>query len=561
MSSVFPLSRGKAHALAFVSGFLYFLAFPGIDVWPLGFVALVPLFVALRGQRAHRGAAIGWTAGFTMTMCGFYWLLEMLRTFSGFGTPLCLLFMAILCAYQAGRIGLMGWIATRAEMRGWPSKLSFAVAFVASELTFPLLFPWAYAATVHQIPVLTQTAELGGPIAVGLVLLAANLALAELVVARMEKRSADRRVAGALALVPVVASLYGVIRIHQVDAKTAAAPKARVGVVQANMSLMGKRHDRFEGLRRHLALTNEVERGGKLDLVVWSETSVVAPEDEQLAPSAYRRMFTARLGIPAIFGAVLVREVPDAREYILFNAALLSNANGDVVGRYDKQYLLAFGEYLPFGDEFPSLYEISRNSGHFSPGKTVKPLRLDGHGIATFICYEDIIASFVRKIVNAGDTDLLVNITNDAWFGDSTEPWIHLALAQFRAIEHRRFLVRSTNSGVSAFVDPVGRVQAHTGTFKQQSIASEIAWLRATTGYELWGDAPWWLTTLVALGFVIRTRPGHRDRRSHPPKPKDDEPSARDDAKPDDTSEDEEQSEEKSSEPDGGPADSGEDSA
>jgi apolipoprotein N-acyltransferase len=528
MTSPFPLPRGKAHALAFASGFLYFLAFPGVDLWPLGLVALAPLFIALKGQPAHRGAAVGWTAGFTMTMCGFYWLLEMLRTFSGFGTPLCLLFMAILCGYQAGRIALMGWLATRAEARGWPPRLCFAVAFVASELTFPLLFPWAYGATVHQVPALTQVAELGGPIAVGLVLLAANLAVAELVIARMEKRAADRKLVALLAAVPVVAALWGVVRIHQVDAKTAAAPKARVGVVQANMALMAKREDRFEGLRRHLTLTHQLEEKGKLDLVVWSETSVMAPEDEDRAPNAYRNMFAARLGVPAIFGAVLVREVPDVRKYVLFNSALLSNLNGNVVGRYDKQYLLAFGEYLPLGEQFPELYEISRNSGRFSPGSTVLPLRLDGHGIATFICYEDIIPSFVRSIVRAGDTDLLVNITNDAWFGDSTEPWIHLALAQFRAIEHRRYLVRATNSGVSAFVDPVGRVQAHTGTFRAESLASEVAWLRATTGYELWGDIPWWLTTLVALGFVIRTRPGHHVRLSRPPpkpkKPKPPEP-------------------------------------
>jgi apolipoprotein N-acyltransferase len=240
---------------------------------------------------------------------------------------------------------------------------------------------------------------------------------------------------------------------------------------------------------------------------VWSETSVVAPQDEEIAPAFYRNQFTATLGAPAIFGAVLVRRVEDARGYVLFNSALLSNGTGEVTGRYDKQFLLAFGEYLPFGEQFPKLYEISRNSGRFTPGKTLAPLPLGKYGIATFICYEDISSSFVRSIVKTGDTDLLVNITNDAWFGDTTEPWIHLALAKMRAIEHRRFLVRSTNSGVSAFVDPVGRLVKNTGTFRKEAIATEVAWLRPTTLYGILGDALWWLLSAAAIGMAFVRRP------------------------------------------------------
>lgn len=504
---IFPLRKRTAHALAFVSGLLYFLAFPGIEVWPLAFICLVPLVIALRGQRPRAAAGIAWTSGFTMTMCGFYWLLEMLRTFSGFPTALCLVFMAILCAYQAGRLAMSGWLYARAEARDWPPGLAFAGAFVASELVFPLLFPWAFGATVHRLPIMIQVGELGGPIAVGLAVVCANLGLAELVLSRFERRAPRAKLAAAWFAVPLLTALYGAVRIPMVDATTAAAPKARVGIVQANMSLMGKRRDKNEGLRRHLTLTRELQREAPLDLVVWSETSVMAPQQEEIAPLLYKRQFAQGLGTAAIFGAVLVRHVDDAREYVLFNSALLSNNAGDVVGRYDKQFLLAFGEYLPFGEEFPKLYEISRNSGRFTPGKTLKPLPLGEHGIATFICYEDISASFVRSIVKAGDTDLLVNITNDAWFGDTTEPWIHLAMSELRAVEHRRFLVRSTNSGVSAFVDPVGRVLKTSGTFRQEALAAEIAWLRPTTVYEAIGDSLWWLVTALSIAAAFLRRP------------------------------------------------------
>jgi apolipoprotein N-acyltransferase len=189
--------------------------------------------------------------------------------------------------------------------------------------------------------------------------------------------------------------------------------------------------------------------------------------------------------------------------------------------------LLAFGEYLPFGDTFPILYRWSPNSSKFTPGHTLEPLKIEDHAIATCICYDDIFPSFMNTVVNAGPTDLLANLTNDAWFGDTTEPWIHLALAQFRSIEHRRYFVRSTNSGISAFIDPVGRVVDHTDPFKAQALAHEIAWLHASTPYELWGDLPWWLASLavVAAGFVTR-RPKSslvpsrtEERRSSPTSP------------------------------------------
>ncbi len=505
-----PIAKRPATALAALSGFLYFLAFPGIDIWPLAFVALVPLIVALRGQTARRATWLGWVAGFVMTMCGFYWLLNMLKTFSGFSTPLCLLFMSILCGYQAGRIALCGWLTARAEARGYPFFPVFAAAMVTSELVFPLLFPWTYAATVHQLPILLQLAEIGGPFLPTLVLVAVNLAAAEFVFARMQQRPARIRLVLGLVSTLLVAAAYGGIRISMVDARVAAAEKAEVGLVQANMSLMGKRRNKDEGLRRHVGKTRELLSQGPLDLVVWSETSVMAPQQEEYAPLTYRLQFAGSLGVPAIFGAVLVRNVQDGRGYVLFNSALLSDQRGEVVGRYDKQYLLAFGEYLPFGDTFPKLYEISRNSGRFSKGTTLEPLRLGDRGLATFICYEDIDAGFVRSIVNSGETDLLVNITNDAWFGDTTEPWIHLALSKLRAIEHRRFFVRSTNSGVSAFIDPVGRVLKHTGTFREEAARETVAWLRGSTVYGIVGNAPWWLLALLSAAVAFRRRPGGR---------------------------------------------------
>jgi apolipoprotein N-acyltransferase len=498
------VGRRAAYLLGFATGLLYFLGFAGTDIWPCALVAMVPMAIAMEGQSPRRCLEIGAIAGFTMNMMGFYWLYGMLKMFSGFPGPICVFFMSVLCAYQGGRIALFGFLAGRARLRGWPFAPTFLLAFAASELLYPLLFPWYFSASVHQVPLLSQLGEVGGPYIVGLVLCAPSLALAELYLARRNKRAAARPlVIGGLAT-PIVAALIGAMRISQVEAQMEASPKVHVGIVQGDMPLLQKRDDHAESLRRHVRMTEELRRKGA-EFAVWSEAAVMwnIPEDDY--DSYLQHLFTRRLGIPALFGALLIGRDPDGRR--AYNVALASDGDGRVVGRYDKHYLLAFGEYIPFGETFPVLYEWSPNSGHLTPGKSIEPVMLAGHPVSALVCYEDILPAFVNNAVNHGKPEMIVNVTNDAWFGDTTEPWIHLALAKMRAIEHRRYLLRSTNSGVSAVIDPLGRVVANSGTYRQETVDAIAHWMTGPkTVYEIIGDIPWWLAALaiVAMGFVKR---------------------------------------------------------
>jgi apolipoprotein N-acyltransferase len=523
------LVKGRLAELgAILSGVLYFVAFAGFDQWWLTFVSLVPLWLSLQGQATKRATWLGFLCGLSMNLGGFYWLLNMLKTFSGFPTPLCLLFVVIICAYQGGRLALMGWLYGRAANRGWPAPLVFAAAFAASELVYPLLFPWYYAATVHQVPVLMQIAEIAGPIFVGLVLVAVNLAVAEPIRARLaamrrateparnasgsEERppvAMDARVIGAGVLAILVTVLFGALRISMVRGAMEKAPEVKVGFVQGNMGLMQKREKPGEGLRRHVAHTEALRAKG-VDFVVWSESSVTFAVPEELGTKGnfYRDRFAARLGVPTIFGAVLFRVDPDRERW--FNTAIATDAKGEFTGRYDKQFLLAFGEYLPFGETFPILYKWSPHSGRFSPGTSLEPVELDikgtKHKVSVLICYEDILPGFTNRAVTHAKPEMLVNITNDAWFGDTTEPWQHLALAKFRAVEHRRYLVRSTNSGVSAVIDPIGNVVVSTKTFVDDAREATARWLTAGTVYEIVGDTPWWLATFAIFVGAFRPR-------------------------------------------------------
>jgi apolipoprotein N-acyltransferase len=459
-------------------------------------------------QPTRRAALLGLLAGLTMNVAGFAWLEQMLTTFSGFPLPLCTLFLLIVCGYQGLRIGFLGWLYGRTTARGWPAAPMFAAAFVTSELLFPVLFWWYYAATVHQVPVLMQVGDLGGPVLGGLVLLAVNIALAEPIVARLERRPVARGplVAGAVTLVLTLA--YGALRVRAVDAAARSAPEATVGVVQANMGLMEKRTEHEEGLRRHLSLSDDLRAHGA-DFLVWSETSAMRPVRDETYGQELRTL-TRKIGLPTIFGAVIVKRVNDERGYVFYNSAVGSSADGTVDGRYDKQVLLAFGEYLPFGETFPILYRWSPNSGRFSSGTSLDPIMIDVHGekhpVTTLICYEDILPRFTNDAVRHANPELLVNMTNDAWFGDTSEPWEHLALSQLRAVEHHRYFVRGTNSGVSAVIDPVGRLVAHSGTFRPEGISAPIHWMRSHTLYEMLGDWPWLLVSVATLVAAFRRR-------------------------------------------------------
>ena len=189
-----------------------------------------------------------------------------------------------------------------------------------------------------------------------------------------------------------------------------------------------------------------------------------------------------------------------------------ADLDGTIRDGYAKNLLIPLAEYVPLASLIPAVEGWFPHVQEFGAATDTPALHLGAWRIATPICYEAVRPEFVRRMARASRPHLLVTLANDAWFGHSQEPWLHLALARLRAVEHRRFLVRSTNSGVSAFIDPVGRVISHTGTFEPAAQRAELGWLKSWTPYQLWGDAPWWLLSLliVAAGFV---GPERFDRR------------------------------------------------
>lgn len=502
-------TRGTVGALAILGGVTYFLGFAGFDIWPLAFVGFVPMLLAF-ARHDHELSekqvfAFGWLFGLAADIGGFYWLMRMLLDFSGFPWLACLFFMVVLCAYSGAARGLALWLAWRGRRRGWPLWLTLPLAVGCLEQFYVQLFDNYLANSFHNVPVLIQISDLGGPVLLSMIATLTNVALFELLIWLRNRTQPFPRVSLGSTVVLLTATIvYGLVRIGATDALSKASPEFDVGVVQTNMGLFQKREDPMEGHRRHLEQTAMLEQNGPLDLVVWPESAFTFFQREDLH-NVDRLVRARQVKSPLLYGGLALRG-DDLENPSFFNTAFLTDSSGNIIGSYDKTYLLAFGEYLPLGSVFPVLYDISPNSGRFTPGNHVKPLEIGNFRISTLICYEDILPAFVRRAVREGSPHLLVNVTNDAWFGDTTEPWIHLALAKFRAVEHHRWLIRATNSGVSAVVDPVGRVVKHTGVFTRENLHQKVRMMQTTTVYEMLGDWPGWLAMLGTLVLAFWRR-------------------------------------------------------
>jgi len=496
------------YVLAAISGALYFIGFAGFGIWPLSFVALLPALwaldpdVALVPLRRRQVLLIGFVFGIVLNIGGFYWVASTLRSFSGFSYVWCVLLASILWGYQAFALVIFSWLYHRARAWGAGNLLAATSAMCFAEWVFPALFKHYYGASLHNTPLAIQVADLGGPLLVTGLLTAANVGLYELSLAHRNGRIARRPVFITAALWAATLG-YGAYRIHEVDARVAAAPKIRVGMVQTNMGLTQKRDDPAEGLKRHIAQSEELQKKEKLDLLVWPESAFgwfLPPEIKNVRDVVFR----GAIHVPTLFGGLARRERDGSMR--AFNTAFMTDADGSIVGTYDKTYLLAFGEYIPFGDKFPALYDISPNSGRFTPGDHVQPVPLGPYRLGVLVCYEDILPGFVREAVRVGRPHVFVNVTNDAWFGDTHAPWEHLALAKLRAVEHHRALVRSTNSGVSAVVDPVGRMLATSGVFTRENLSAEVPMLDVDSLYAIpgIGDFPGYLSLLALIGLAVR---------------------------------------------------------
>jgi apolipoprotein N-acyltransferase len=504
--------RGGRPILAAVSGLALAAAFPSLDLEPLAWIGLVPLFLAIDGVRPRRAFLLGWISGVGFYLATCYWVAYTIASYTAvplpFAAGIVFLMAALLACYTGGFAAAVRCL----EVRRLPALWIAPFVWVALEWMrgwFLIGFPWAALGySQWRYHDLVQIVEVTGVYGVSAVLVFFNAVVAAVLRARGQR---PRRLVPALAVLSVLVvglPLWGRWRAAELAGRPAVG-RLTVGIVQGNVEQDHKWDPAYQDstLARYVDLTVQAARGGAR-LVVWPETATPF-FFQQPGP---RRDAVLRLardnGIHLLFGSPAVQRGRSG-EIEELNRAYLVAPDGREVATYDKMQLVPFGEYVPFERVFFFVNRIVHAVGRIVPGIVPTVFELPQGRFGVLICYEDVFPALTRRFM-AGGGDFLVNVTNDAWYGPTSAPHQHLAQATFRAIENRVPLVRAANTGISAIIDLDGRVRWRSGLFETLSHVEEIAWPGVRPVYtragDIFAELSWAIAVIALAWSVVRAR-------------------------------------------------------
>jgi apolipoprotein N-acyltransferase len=501
--------RGLRVTLAVASGLLLAASFPSLDVEPLAWIGLVPLLFASRGLGVGGAFAIGWLGGLVFYLGTVYWIAYTIVHYTAVplvaAVGVLLITAAALACYHGAFIAGLRWF----DRRRLPTIWLAPALWVTLEWLrgwFFIGFPWAALGySQYRYADLVQMVEVTGVYGISALLVFFNVVVAAVLASRGP---------GARRLVPALLVLTLLVTVlplagHRRAAAIAARPAVgtlRVALVQGNIEQDHKWDPAYQGetIARYRELTAAAAAAGA-SLVVWPETATPFFFQEAGPLREGVLELAARHRIWLLFGSPAFRQASDGRLEEL-NRAYLVSPEGREVGVYDKIQLVPFGEYVPFRRIFFFVDQVVHAVGLIAPGLVPTVFQIPAGRFGALICYEGIFPALTRQFVADG-ADFLVNVTNDAWYGRSSAPYQHLAQATLRAVENRVPLVRAANTGISAVVDPTGRIRWQGPLFEPLTHTAEIAWPGVRTFYSRYGDVFVWacvLASLAAFGYGVR---------------------------------------------------------
>jgi apolipoprotein N-acyltransferase len=542
-------------ALAILSGLLQVLPFPiagPAPVWRTAFcwVALAPLLWALTGKdangrplRAIQGAALGYASGFVWYLGNCYWVYATMHLYGGIAKPAAAGILVLFCLYLGLYHALFGALIAafrraklgRRNLGVQGALLLSPFAWAAVELARARItgFPWdLLGVTQVDNPLLTRLAPYLGVYGISFVIAAVNaLWLVRISLkARRYTRPALMVACGAVLL------LY-VIFLRRIQPPIHEATQATATLLQENLEVgaeaasagppltMGEKLRTFSELSlfppagescngipelpgTQCAGPVPAQQGADsagarflqpTDLIVWPEAPTMFQENDPEFRMAMYRLARAA-NAPVIVGNIGIDADRDAaRGYDLYNSADFIQPDGNFAGRYDKMHLVPFGEYVPYKKLFFFAGKLLDDVGDLDPGTRRSVFTTGGHSIGTFICYESVFGDEVRQYAGMG-ADVLVNISDDGWYGDTSAAWEHLNMVRMRAIENHRWVLRATNTGVTAAIDPYGRVVVSAPRHIRTSLRVGFDYERDLTFYSEYGDLFAYFCALVTAG-------------------------------------------------------------
>lgn len=496
---------GRSHtltrvALSAASGVALALAFPKFDLDLLAWVAFIPLLYAIDQQPLKAIFVYGWIQGLACYVVSLYWITITLHTFAGLPLVIAVLPMLLLSAILAIYTGAAFWASAFCTTRTRiPMVIALPIIWTGIEWLrsfFPIGFPWGYVGYAEYRNLeLIQFAELTGVYGISALVVFFNAVLYAVLFGR-HSRSVQRAALGTLTAMMIAAVVFGALRIHHFE-NAPATGKLRIAMVQGDIPQSVKWNPSFlaTSFGVYVAQSETAARQGA-ELIVWPEAAAAflfQPEDRYPAELAADANYRARLldlarttGKPILFGAPAVGIEDGAPGF--YNRAYLVSGQGRVESFYDKIQLVPFGEYIPLRAVLGSfVHRVVSGFGDMIPGRVQTIFNVDDARLGVLICYESVFPDLTRRAVKRG-AEILVNITNDAWYGESSAPYQLLAMAAMRSVETKTPMVRVANTGISAVILPTGRITEATPLSIRTTEIEEVAYRPERTIYTIVGD-------------------------------------------------------------------------
>jgi len=482
---------------------------------------LLPFFLGLmffEMRSAKEAACFGFFHSVVLMWGGFYWVVYVIHVFGYLPWSISVLLYCAFLFIAAVNVPLFAWLAYHgyrrvvAANRPVLSALWFTLAMPALcallEYLVPKLFPWYFGHAFYKVPAIIQVVELTGCSMLTFAMFSSGNTAAAILGQKRHGLALPRWTPA----IPV--AIWGFILgfgFYRLGAPAPNGPTLNVALIQANIGSL-ERLEASSGIAgkvrhvmdRYLTLTERALKAEtKPDLLLWPETAMPFQLEGAHRYAQEIRDKVAGWGVPLVVGAYAQSPYHFDRDY---NAAFLVEPLPDQPGQVHlsmapKNVLLAFGEYMPLGDTFPALYRWFPQVSNFELGRTQSVFQMkSGARLGVTICYEAIKPAFVGKVANQG-IQVLLNLTNDSWFGPTSEPYQHGQLAVFRAVETRTPLVRITNTGTSFIVDEKGYMGPRTPIWEEAILPATLH-LPAEpprTLYVLWGE---WLNAVLLVGLI-----------------------------------------------------------
>ncbi|MBT4364188.1 MAG: apolipoprotein N-acyltransferase [Desulfobacteraceae bacterium] len=498
---------------AFLSGIMLTCSFPETGFDKMAWIALLPLFISTLNLSTKESFFAGLITGIVHYFTLLYWLLPFLQKFAYLHVIPAVSVLLLLSAYLAFYIAIFSLISNRVPSSPFSFLIIMPALWVSCEYLRTFLFsgfPWELLGYSQYARIyLIQISDITGTYGISFLVVLANAVFFQIFLFISKNEWHGRRV-NALQLISSVIlvglffsiiTFYGNKRLKYIDIQAYNSEKINIAIVQGNIDQTKKWDPEFQYATTKKIIDLSLSAKDKRpDLVVWPETAATFYFLYNQAMTGMVMNGIIKSGADFLIGSPSFKTNNEQVKY--YNSAFLVSKKGELLDKYDKVHLIPFGEYVPLKKLLWFIENIVEGSGDFSQGKTIDTLKWGDYKLGIQICGEIIFPNLSRTMRNK-KAGLLINITNDAWYGKTGAPYQHFSMAVLRAVENRRSLIRSANTGISAFVDPAGRVFDRTPLYKEAVVTRSMPVLKTETFYTKYGDLFALTCLCVAIAFIF----------------------------------------------------------